>query len=444
MSRRLAFATGLTAILFASSVRAQDVTIGYQGLPYKSAGETNTGVQVSDGVLLHLGVGAEAGYDSNVFYDNTPIGSGLIRVLPYAELANATRTGPASRELVFDLRAGLQYRHYLSNDPSVKVYDNAWMPTAGLSLAIGGGQLGFGLANSFARIEDAPYGLQACGAPGAQGCSGPIIRDNNQASVEGRWSPGGGRLTAVLRYTNMVDIFEDTNGANGMAASYSYANTDTNMLMLDVAWKWLPKTAVFVNVQQGYVFYLNEAQAQAVGKVSSYPLYATAGLRGLLTDRTAATLTVGYANGFYSSGSPSTSGVAGNLYGDVAVTVRPTQLSRFVLGYRHGFVNAVIATYSNNDAVYASYVHQIAGRLALDLSGRYTHASYQGTFVDPTQMATGRTDNLFQVGASLDYYIRNWTYLGVAYALMSDTVSPSSLGLDYVKQQMFVRLGVTY
>ncbi len=61
-----------------------------------------------------------------------------------------------------------------------------------------------------------------------------IIRDNNQFSMEGRWAPGGGRLTAVLRYTNMVDIFEGL---------YDYANTDSNYLMLDVAWKWLPKTA---------------------------------------------------------------------------------------------------------------------------------------------------------------------------------------------------------
>ena len=33
--------------------------------------------------------------------------------------------------------------------------------------------------------------------------------------------------------------------------------------MLDAAWKWLPKTAVFLNAQQGYIFYLNEAEATA-------------------------------------------------------------------------------------------------------------------------------------------------------------------------------------
>ncbi len=99
MSNRLALGIGLVATFAASSAFAQEVTIGYQGLPYKASGESNTGIQVSDGVLLHVGVGAEVGYDSNVFYQNSQnaLGSGLIRVLPWLELANASRTGPASR-----------------------------------------------------------------------------------------------------------------------------------------------------------------------------------------------------------------------------------------------------------------------------------------------------------------------------------------------------------
>ena len=40
--------------------------------------------------------------------------------------------------------------------------------------------------------------------------------------------------------------------------------------MLDGAWKWLPKTAIFVNVQQGYVYYLERAgDAQQVVVVSA-------------------------------------------------------------------------------------------------------------------------------------------------------------------------------
>jgi hypothetical protein len=437
MNRSLALGIGLFATLVATSALAQDVTIGYQGLPYKSSGESNTGIQVSDGVLLHVGAGAETGYDTNVFYQNSTnaIGSGIVRVMPYAELLNASRTGPVSKQLTFDLRAGLLYRHYLSNDPSVKTYDDAWMPNAGLSLSAGSGQIGFGLADTFARIEEPPYGpynpagsMTIVGGP-------PIIRNNNQASVEGRWSPGGGRLTAVLRYTNMVDVFSNNN--------YNYANSDTNQLMLDVAWKWLPKTAIFLNATQGYITYFNNTTS----KVPSYPLHITGGLRGLLTDKTTAVLTVGYANGFYSSGG-STGGFWGSTFAEATLTVRLTMLSRLMAGYRHDFENAVISSFTYNETVYLSYLQQIAGRLALDLSGRYVHRNYQGIIVDPAQ--AGRIDNFFQVGASLDYFIRNWVYVGVAYSLLAnDATLPGTsplpeASLNYVKQQMFVRLGVTY
>lgn len=427
MTRRLALGIGLFAMVLASTAEAQEVTVGYQGLPYKSGGESNTGIQVSDGVLLHVGAGAEAGYDTNVFYQDTnALGSPIIRATFFGDLANATRTGPSGK-LVFDARAGLTYRRYSGSDPSLDSYRNAWMPTAGLSLSLGSGQVGFGLADTFARIEEAPYN------PGQPA----INRDNNQASIEGRWAPGGGRLAALLRYTNMVDVFENNN--------YSFASSDSNIVMLDASWKWLPKTAIFVNAQQAYIFYLNQAQATANAKYSSYPFRVIGGLRGLLTDRLSAVLSLGYNNGFYSAGA-TTSGFLGSTFAELALTLRPTALSRIVAGYRHDFENAVISAFSYDETVYVSYVQQIAGRLALDLSGRYVYKNYQGYIV--AGMLTPRQDNIFQVGASLDYFMRNWVYAGVGYSLVADDSNvPSMVGipaLNYVKQQLFVRLGLTY
>jgi hypothetical protein len=232
----------------------------------------------------------------------------------------------------------------------------------------------------------------------------------------------------------MVNLYDN----NGIG-NYSYANALTNTLMLDVAWKWLPKTAVFVNVQQSFVTYLNKAAANANQIFDSYPLYVTAGLRGLLTEKTSAVLTLGYVNGFYSNG-VSTSGFLGSTYLDLAFTARLTQLSRAVLGFRHDFINAVISNFAYEETAYASYVQQIAGRLALDLSGRYAYLSYQGQTGDVTQQ--GRVDNFIQAGATLDYFLRNWAYLGAGYALL---VTQSNIASnDYVKQQVFARLGVTY
>src|SRR5207302_6811573 len=100
---------------------------------------------------------------------------------------------------------------------------------------------------------------------------------------------------------------------------------------------------------------------------------------------------------------------------------RPSLLARIVLGYRHDFQNSVISAFYYDDQVYASYVQQIAGRAALDLSGRYHHKSYQGFEV--MGLATPRTDNFFQAGATLDYFVRNWAYGGIGYALVANQSS---------------------
>ena len=441
MNRRFALLISVGALLAGRIASAQDVTIGYQGLPYKSTGESNTGIQIADGVLLHAGIGVEAGYDTNVFYaPSNTVGSSIFRFMPFAEITNATRTGPSSSTLVFDARAGLQYRHYGNSEVSSQ-YADAWNPNAGLSLSLGGAQFGFAVADVFARIEDPPYANPgninpATGVPNG---APAIERTNNQASVEGRWSPGGGRLTTTLRFTNMVNIYDN----NGMG-NYSYANAMTNTLMLDAAWKWLPKTAIFVNIQQSFVDYLNNGAAVNAQLANSYPLYVTAGLRGLLTEKTSAVLTVGYVNAFYANGT-STSGFLGSTYLDLAFTARLTQLSRAVVGFRHDFVNAVISNFAYQETAYASYIQQIAGRLALDLSGRYQYLSYQGATGDPTQVTPdggNRVDNFFQVGATLDYFLRNWAYLGAGYSFLDNR---SNIPIDeYVKQQVFARLGVTY
>jgi hypothetical protein len=433
MNRRLALSIGLGALLLGRISYAQEVTIGYQGLPYKSSGESNTGIQIADGVLLHAGIGVEAGYDTNVFYASTnAIGSSIFRFMPYAEITNATRTGPVTQQLTFDARAGLQYRHYGNSQVSNAGYADAWNPNAGLSLNMGGAQFGFGLADVFARIEDTPYAGAAGGTPTT---NAPIQRTNNQASIEGRWAPGGGRLNSVLRFTNMVNIY----GTNPNGIDYSYANAMTNTLMLDVAWKWLPKTAIFINLQLGFVDYLDQTAANNFHLYNSYPLYATTGLRGLLTEKTSAVLTLGYVNGFYSQGA-STTGFLGSTYLDLAFTARLTQLSRAVLGFRHDFVNTVITNFAYQDTVYASYIQQIVSRFALDLSGRWARYSYQGQSGD--MMQEGRVDNMFQIGASLDYFLRNWAYLGVGYSLIDNHSNIATN--DYLKQQVFARLGVTY
>src|SRR5258707_5868136 len=102
MNRRLAWIIAAVALLgarrAAAQAAAQEVSIGYQGLPYKSTGESKTGINLAEGVLLHVGAGAEAGYDSNVFYGSSSvpgsvIGSGILRFNGFGEITNSSRAG---------------------------------------------------------------------------------------------------------------------------------------------------------------------------------------------------------------------------------------------------------------------------------------------------------------------------------------------------------------
>jgi hypothetical protein len=445
MNRRLALTTAVLALVSARRAAAQEsVTVGYQGLPYKVTGDNRaTGINLAEGVLLHVGAGAEAGYDSNVYYGSTSagappgavVGSGLIRVNTFGELTNASRAGGGAPALTYDMRAGLQYRRYLSGVNAA--YRDAFTPTAGLSLGTTVGTLALQLSDTFLRQEDPPYSAAA---------AKPISRDNNLASVQAQWSPGGGRISGTLRYTNAIDIFEQDSG-------FSYANSITHQFMLDLSWKWLPKTAIFFQANQGYVSYLSN---NAQGKVPSYPLRIYAGLRGLVTPRISAIVALGYVNSFTTSGKASTSGIWGSSYIDLQAIYTSSMLSRLTVGYHQDFVNSVISSFYYQYSVYASYVQQLAGRVSVDISGRLTHQNYEGLLFDPNG---SRTDNVASVGATADYFFRSWIYAGVGYSLtanISDYRLPAApatpanpnpgpgVPVDYVKHQVFARLGVTY
>jgi hypothetical protein len=412
---------------------AGEVALGYPGLPAKSAA-TQGGVQLSDAALLHIGVGAEAGYDSNVFYaEDNPRGSAILRVVPFLELTNAARSGSINSDVFFDIGAALTYREYLSNDVDIR-NQRAFMPSAYANLEFGKLQhLGFTLTEAFSRTEDPPYSRANALLSTA------FVRDVNQASAGLRWAPGGGRLGAVLRYTNTLDFFE--------TGSLKVANSMGHQLLFDASWKWLPKTALVLQVSQGYISYFNNDPLTGAKKPTSLPLHAMGGIRGLISAKLSLSLMAGYANGFYDTTRATPSGLRGNLSASADLNYRPTILTSVVLGYRHDFANAILGDWYYVDSVYLSIGQAIGGRFGLGLSARYDSRSFRNI---PTMVGlAGRHDNYFQAGANLDYHMREWTYVGVAYTLMSNTsdAGPNDLEsgrVNYFKQLVFARLGVTY
>jgi hypothetical protein len=227
-----------------------------------------------------------------------------------------------------------------------------------------------------------------------------------------------------------------------------------NLLMLDTTWKWLPKTALFVQISQGYITYFNAAPNGA-SKPTSFPLHALVGVRGLITAKLTVNLGVGYANGFYDipptpNRVPGPSGFQGNLSASVDVTYRPAPLTAIGFGYRHDFQNAILGDFYYVDGVYLNLAQTIAGRLGLGLSARYESRSFQNIHLISSDTYISRHDNFWQLGGNLDYHMRDWSYAGVAYSLMSTGSDYEPLAaqdpgrVNYVKQLVFARIGFTY
>jgi hypothetical protein len=437
-SRRLSIvATTATLVLSGGGAMAQEsnapIVVGYGGLPTRAPRGGQTGLQVTEGTLLHAGAGAEAGYDSNVYYaaGGSDTGAGLFRATGFLEYTNATRSGEVPSNLFFDIGASLQYREYLS-DRVDEQNRRAFNPQVGAALELSGSQaVSLTLSDSFARTEDPPYFLG----------QGPIIRYGNQALAQVRLSPGGGRLQGIVRYTNSIDLFGASN------TSYSYADSMSHEGMLDFSWKWLPKTAIFIQGRQGYVQYFNGA-SNGQQKRPSYPLRASIGLRGLITEKTTVGVALGYANAFYSSGE-NTSGLFGSTYVSADVMYRPLLLTLVTLGYRHDFQNSLISNFYYLDGVYLTLQQQLLGRVTIGMSGRWERRNFRGniaTVAAPEPL--DRIDNFFQAGATADVALRGGFYLGVGYSLLvnESDYAPINGGPspDYVKHQVFGRLGVTY
>jgi hypothetical protein len=386
-----------------------------------------SGLKLGESAILHAGLFADLGYDSNVFYGGNGAGQDakpapILLITPRLEISNAERNGSIPSGTYYDISASIGFRKYLSNDDTVTQQDGI-SPSVGGTVEFSSAQaLSFALSESFSRFQQAPY------QPGK-----PIIRDANMASANLRFAPGGGRLRVMLRYTNLIDKYE---------GSFDGGSNMGNEFVLDIGWRWLPRTTLFVQAAQGVVTYFNSRSAQS----SSYPLRTLAGIRGLLTEKLGVNLATGYSNAFYSSGDSPTG--FGNLGIVAELNYTMNALSKAGIGYHHDFANSpFIGSFYNMDAIYAAYQQMVASRVVTYLYGRYENRRY-GVVIDQTDNTEiRRADNYIVGGVSLDYSIRNIVLVGASYSLAfnrsSITTGPAA-GVDFTKHLLMFRLGVVY
>jgi hypothetical protein len=384
------------------------------------------GVQLTESSVLHVGITAEAGYDSNVFYENSsPTSSAVAQIIPQLWMTNNARLPNGSvPPLTYSLNAALTYREYLTDEETVRA-QRAFNPAvAGVLNLFNGQQVGLSLADSFSRLQDAPYVAS----------TGNLTHNFNLASVELRVAPGGGRIAGTARYTNTWDSFD--------TQSLKYADNLGHDILGDLSWKWLPKTAIYVQGGPTWIHYYNSSSTRH----DSFAYRVLGGIRGLITPKINVVLGAGYGGASYSG---TTGGNPSSLVVTAGLGFQATQLTKIVLNYQHGFRNsALVGNFYNVDGATLG-LDQALSRLVIGIAGRYEHRRYQGIQAPGRANLFTRNDNVVTAGAHTDFFISRWFYAGLVYALtLNDSDNPAELGgptgASYVKHQFFGRLGITY
>jgi hypothetical protein len=386
------------------------------------------GVRVGEGVYLRLAILAEAGYDSNVFYnDLNKVDSPTLQVTPRLELNNTGRDGQAAPPFQFGLAASLLYREYLSDDTTVRT-QRAFNPTFTGHLAYVPSQaFSITATDSYSRLEDPPY------VPGGT----TIQRDLNTGILDTRFTPGGGRLQNTIRYTNTTDVFGTESAA--------FANRMVHDLLLGVSWKWLPKTALYVEGAIGYIHLINHSDAVNLGKSDSIPYRGLAGIRGLVTPKTSLNLGVGYADAIYDLGSVNPNGFS-NFLLNASLNYKPIPFTTFVLAYEHAFRDSpLIGNYYDVDAANFTLSQQLG---AFVMRGFYVYEfrRFQGI---QSMTLVSRRDHLQRAGLQADYFLQRWFFAGIGFTAQVNrsNVGQANVGdtpADYTKFTALGRLGITY
>jgi hypothetical protein len=281
--------------------------------------------------------------------------------------------------------------------------------------------------DNYVRTTQPPYGLQPYN----------IDRDTNQVGARIRFRPGAGRLSVDFSYVFGLDFFE--------IQQLKDLDVFSHLFDLRVAWKFFPKTAVYIDANDTIYTYPHPG---AIDHPNSFPLRIIAGLMGLLTPKLTANFWIGYGNGFYVSG-PSPNSPIGGL----TLTWKPWVFSSGAIGYAHDFANSLLGSFFDSDRAWLSWTQQIwrfTGNLALV----YQNIRYQGITPAAGQAppdSTTRTDNQVTFSLSVDYPFKNWLIGSIGYYLQfNDTnrelvaAPPGLVPLGYLKNEAWLRLSVLY
>lgn len=346
---------------------------------------------------IHPGIGAEIGYDSNVFYsDSNAQGSAILRVTPHLMVSTLgpqrrgegeRRGSPPSVQFRGGLSASLY--HYFATAAKTNV----------------GGDLDLRLVINPERpfqltlFENFGRTIRPFTESGA--IDSNYARDQNDVGIRADFGTNGHIFKGWLGYAFGIDIFE--------GESFDFANNLDHHITAGTAWRFFPNTALL------YDFDLHVTTYPNAGAAGDRPLLTEQlrmrnriGINGAFTTRFSLLAMVGHAAGFYSEG-PEYDDIIGQL--EARFQLSPT--TRLALGYDRDYQKSYVGSYYRHDRGYANLQVLMAGRFLLGIEGGVGLYSFGDTVAgDLSPLGAGGTTERSDVRANAElfteYRVADW------------------------------------
>lgn len=372
------------------------------------------GFRVGD-LELHPGLGAEIGWDSNLYYtqDNPPAGidavdTGLLRITPHllvSTLGAERRSegdSAAGDPPTVTFRGGLSLSYYeffaapqrrnLSIDTSLRL---TVLPDRPFSFTV------------FAQMTRSvrPF-TENIGNAGA-------ARIGTQAGLELLFQTDGGIVQFRTGYTFGLDFFEDS--------VFQYGNSFAHTITLSESFRFLPQTAIVQDNSLTIGDYFSSDAALLVAPTflsDSIRVRSRIGLNGAITNQFSLSGMVGYAAGWYllpAGTSPAVRSSYAQDYESVTAQVEGRfqieENLRLAIGYDRDFNSSFLGNYYSRDRGYANFQALVGGSFLLGIEADVGYLDY-GNVISPSGMMIGgslsRAD--IRVTASLfaEYRFTEW------------------------------------
>ncbi len=193
----------------------------------------------------------------------------------------------------------------------------------------------------------------------------------------------------------------------------------------------MPKTQMVIEGRVAEYHYDQDAVGTA--SLDSTTSRALVGVKWDTTFKTTGTAQIGYIQKNFDSSSR----VDGqDLTWEVGVEWKPKTYSTFSLNTSRDFSETSGAgNFTSTDNITASWKHEWSKKISTNLNMSYSESSFD-------QDTTGRADDVFGMGASVDYEMRRWLSLGAGYTY--DERDSTLTSFDYKRNQVEAFATVTF